>query len=259
MPVRILFYMNNKWHDFEGETLKSLCSGFTGGMTLLPLEIRGCLYNFDFLRMQQMNLYFGNWRSIAWIDVKGNYFFPKIFIDHDSSSSLSIDNIIIQDVANNKGKGDVLLEEISVNGCGGSKQNILTLTSEFPNAKKLMKNDPTFMYTIDLFFSNICKIDMQAVVTDIHELKISGSRDRACWDAFEKHIEMTEVVRGKANVVYAWYAAPTEKVASILSHGFELISNPPTMRPSLGAGIFLADLESPQHRYLHNSLKSVFG
>lgn len=78
---------------------------FHSGKTLLPLEIQGGLYNFDFLRMQQINLYFENWRSIAWtwIDVKGNHFFPKRFI----VESLSIDNIIIQDVANNKGKGEI--------------------------------------------------------------------------------------------------------------------------------------------------------
>lgn len=65
-------------------------------------------------------------------------------------------------------------------------------------------------------------------------------------------------MQGKVNIVYGWYAAPTEKVASIFSDDFELIPNYPILRPSIGAGIFLAELESPQHMYLHHQLKFPF-
>jgi len=254
LPLRIMFYMNNSWHDFKGETLESLRHGFIGGKTMLPLKIEGVMYTFDFLRMQQIHKCSGYWRSISWIDEKGNCFFPEIFFNPDLSLIPSKASAIFQDVPNQKGKRKIHPEEVFDGGSGGPKQKSLAMTSKFPNAKQLSKNDNMYKYTIDLFFSNIAKVDMHAVVTDIHEFQISGAHGRARWDAFEKQIEITEAMRGKANVVYGWYAAPTEKVASIFSHGFELVPNPPALRPSFGAGIFLAGLESPQHRYLHNSL-----
>lgn len=120
----------------------------------------------------------------------------------------------------------------------------------FPNSKLLEENSKTYMYTSNLFLSNISKVDPHAIVTNIHEFQISESDGRARWDAFDKQIEITEALRGKANVVYAWYAAPAEEVASILSCGFELLySHPLLERPTFGAGIILADLESPQYRY----------
>lgn len=104
-PSSIMITTSHAVACFWGWNSKVVMFWFHSGKTLLPLEIQGGLYNFDFLRMQQINLYFENWRSIAWtwIDVKGNHFFPKRFI----VESLSIDNIIIQDVANNKGKGEI--------------------------------------------------------------------------------------------------------------------------------------------------------
>ncbi|GAU14289.1 hypothetical protein TSUD_308490 [Trifolium subterraneum] len=117
--------------------------------------------------------------------------------------------------------------------------------SKFPNAKLLNKSDKSFAYINNLFMNNVGNIDPHATITSIHEFQISTPYGRACMDTFEKQIEITEAARGKANVVYGWYATPAEKVASTFFDGFKLLPN--TLHPTIGAAIFLADLESPQH------------
>uniref|UniRef100_A0A1S2YA82 Probable inactive poly [ADP-ribose] polymerase SRO3 n=1 Tax=Cicer arietinum TaxID=3827 RepID=A0A1S2YA82_CICAR len=242
-----MFYLNNSWNDFKGEVLDSLCRGFVSGKTILPLKIQGYFYAFDFLRMLQIHISSRNYRSIAWIDEKGKPFFPRRFFDSDFSQSKVI--VHTEDENDKKGKKKKIeFEEDAVtDGGGGTNQNEIVETSKFPNANILRKNDKTYRYANNLFMSNIMKIDPHATVTCIHEFQISGTYGRGRWNAFENLIETTKASRGKANVVYGWYAAPTEKVASIFSKGFELLQDYPLVRPSIGAGIFLADLESPQY------------
>ncbi|XP_073224355.1 inactive poly [ADP-ribose] polymerase RCD1-like [Cicer arietinum] len=253
-----MFYLNNSWNDFKGEVLDSLCRGFVSGKTILPLKIQGYFYAFDFLRMLQIHISSRNYRSIAWIDEKGKPFFPRRFFDSDFSQSKVI--VHTEDENDKKGKKKKIeFEEDAVtDGGGGTNQNEIVETSKFPNANILRKNDKTYRYANNLFMSNIMKIDPHATVTCIHEFQISGTYGRGRWNAFENLIETTKASRGKANVVYGWYAAPTEKVASIFSKGFELLQDYPLVRPSIGAGIFLADLESPQYRYLLHRLHFYF-
>ncbi|KAJ1391950.1 inactive poly [Sesbania bispinosa] len=170
-PIRIMFYHNKFWEDFQGETLESLRSGFTEGKSVLQLKIKGQGF---------LNVMVRIW---VWV--------PK-------------------DLA-------------------------WALTSKFPNTKLLGKNDKTYVYTSNLFLTRIAKVDPEAVVTNIHEIRISGSHVRACWDEFEKQIEINKTKRGRANVVYAWYATSREEVASILSHGFQLphAENVSPLRPSI--------------------------
>lgn len=275
-PTRIMFYLNKRWEDFKGEVLESLITGFSCGKPILPLlHIEGSTYAFDFQRMLQVHLGSGHCRSIAWVDQKGKPFFPVRFLDHDFSQDSPEDvpfpvqvqvHIQPQEVADEKGNGKVQHEEEEVFvgataadrvgkekiECEEEEEEILT--SRFPNAKLLRKRDKTYVYFSSLFMSNMTKFDCNAIVKAIHEFETSGVHGRAWWDAFEKQIDETEAARGKANVVYAWYAVPPDMVlvASIFTNGFELLQNPPVLRPSLGAGIFLADLESPHFRYKYN-------
>ncbi|PNX83715.1 hypothetical protein L195_g039761 [Trifolium pratense] len=253
VPMRIMFYLNNSWQDFKDEVLEALRYGFANGNAIFPLKIEGSMYVFDFLRMLQVHFNSMSHRSIAWIDENGKSFFPIKSIDHDFSKIVE-DHVVV------------------------AKQLSLAQASRFPNAKLLNKSDKTYAYINNLFMNNVVNIDPHATITSIHEFQISTPYGRACWDTFEKQIEITEAARGKANVVYGWYATTAENVASekqieiteaargktnvvygwyattaenvasIFYDGFKLLPN--TLHPTIRAGIFLADLESPQHRYV---------
>jgi len=133
--VRIMFYLNNWWHDFKDEALDSLRCGFVSGKTIVPLKIEGSMYAFDFLRMLQVHIDSKIHRSIAWIDEKGKPFFPTRFIDHDFSKIVAIDD------DNEKGNRKVQYDQELV---VVAKQKSLTPASKFPNANLLSKSNKTY-------------------------------------------------------------------------------------------------------------------
>ncbi|XP_061352990.1 probable inactive poly [ADP-ribose] polymerase SRO3 [Gastrolobium bilobum] len=238
-PYRIMFFRRNFWEDFNGEAVESMRSGFLEGKAVVPLEIEGVKYAIDFARMVQVHLGCGEQRSIAWIDNKNTPFFPKQFLHHDFSENAQ------PVITDRKGKGKMVSEEGHFSG--PLKRLRLTPTSKFPNAKLLSKNDKTYAYFSSLFLNNMAKFDNGAVITDIHEFQISEPLARARWLVLEKEIETTRRVRGDANVVFGWYAATKETVASIFSHGFSLPRISFGLPLSIRAGMCLADLESPNY------------
>ena len=257
MPSRILFYRNQNWEEFTNEVLDSLRSSFSKGKLMMLIIIEGAKYAIDFLRMVQVNLRHGNQRSIAWIDEKGKPFFPKRFLDDDLPHNVQIvEDIKVDDGKPDKGKRKMEHgEDLGVGNDGsGSKrlnldQNIsIPDPSGFPNARLLSKTCEAYTYFSDLFISSITKFDPEATVTSIHEYQTLAPLVIARWQVFKKQIDIAEATRGKANVAYAWYTATKEEVASILSHGFSLPTDASGLPPIMRAGIYLADLESPNYR-----------
>ena len=126
VPMRIMFYLDNWWHDFKDEALESLRYGFVSGKTIVPLKIEGSMYAFDFLRMLQVHIDSKIYRSIAWIDEKGKPFFPTRFTDSGFSKIVAIND------DNEKGNRKVQYDQELV---VVAKQKSLTHASKFPNAK----------------------------------------------------------------------------------------------------------------------------
>lgn len=247
VPVRIMFFKNMLWNDFKGQVLESLRYSFASGKTIVSLKIEGLNYAFDFLRMLQVHIQTNNHRSIAWVDKNGKPFFPGKFIDCDFSKiakTKDADRISKKKLdSNNDDDDDDDDNDVVIIG--------VKHASKFPNTRLLTKTEKTYLYVKSLFMNNVVNIDPNASIISIHDLHDSSPIARDRWSVFEKQVEITEAARGNANAVYGWYAAPEEKVASIFNNGFKLIRNYPEVRPSIGAGVFLAHLESPQHRYLN--------
>ncbi|CAK8568917.1 unnamed protein product [Lathyrus sativus] len=239
-----MFFKNKVWDDFKGEVLESLRNGFASGKTIVPLKIEGLKYAFDFLRMLQVHVRTKSHRSIAWFDENGKPFFPGKFIDCDFSKIAKTNDA---DRINTKKLDSDNDDEVVIVG--------VKHASKFPNTRLLSKTENTYLYINNLFMDNIGNIDPNASIISIHDLHILSPIARARWSVFEKQMEITEAARGKANVVYGWYAASEEKVVSIFSNGFKLIRNYPEVRPSIGAGIFLADLKSPQYSGMQHQVE----
>ncbi|CAL5205279.1 unnamed protein product [Lathyrus oleraceus] len=242
-----MFFKNKHWDDFKGEVLESLRQGFASGKTTMPLKIEGLKYTFDFLRMLQVHTQTKKHRSIAWFDENGKPFFPGKFVDCDFSTiakTNDADRIGKKKLDSDNEDND---DDVVIVG--------VRHASKFPNTRLLSKTEKTYLYINNLFVRNVGKVDPNASIISIHDLHIFSPIARTRWSVFEKQKEITEAARGKANVVYGWYAAPAEKVVSIFNHGFKLIRYYPELRPSIGAGIFLADLESPQYSGMQHQVE----
>lgn len=84
-PARIMYYENGSWCDFDAGVADTLRIGFSGGVAVVEAAVDGVRCLVDFYRMVQIRLDGGDQRSVAWIDVNGNCFFPKCSIDSDGA------------------------------------------------------------------------------------------------------------------------------------------------------------------------------
>lgn len=80
-PARLMQWTNGAWVELSGDALSRAKSAFLEQRPMVEVKIDGNDYIFDFFRMLQIDVGSGLQRSIAWIDVKGDCYFPKFFVD----------------------------------------------------------------------------------------------------------------------------------------------------------------------------------
>lgn len=80
-PARLMRWSDGKWDELSGDAISEAKFAFSERRPMVEVKLDGNDYIFDFFRMLQIDVGSGLQRSIAWIDVKGDCYFPKFFID----------------------------------------------------------------------------------------------------------------------------------------------------------------------------------
>lgn len=82
VPERLMEWCGGAWVELSGDALSRARSAFLDRVPMVEIEVEGNVCIFDFYRMLKVEVgSSGLQRSIAWIDFKGNCFFPKFFVD----------------------------------------------------------------------------------------------------------------------------------------------------------------------------------
>lgn len=271
-PARFMFYRDDSWIDFPSEVLESLRLSFLDGRPIVESSIGGAKYTFDFLRMLQIDLGSGSRRSIAWIDEKGKFFFPKVFVseeldkanDNGASENSGVQNIEIEIriVGSSCKRKRVehelgpIEDETEVSSSKRRDEDSLKRprltaadleTSSWPNAKLLSPGEQAYSVISNLFMAGIRKIDHGAIITAVHRCTRTGPLERARLEIFQKQIEITKAARGTSNTVYAWYGASAKDVVKILAHGFSVPSKV-SGSETYGIGIYFSPVGLPHMR-----------
>lgn len=222
-------------------------------------------------------------KSIAWIDMKGKCFFPKVFVNSSEAfvnsdgnygdqegfgnncPKIEIEVKILEDSDNldsPSGKRKRVSEEIEVEQIErekseGSSSNFRNLDakrrqiveSEMGKARwektKLLKEGQK-EYTIvkNLFLSGLRSVEPDAMITRIHQCTRTGVLDKARYEVFMKQMEIMKKARGDANMVFAWHGTSAKGVDSILAHGFGMPDQVQPPRPH-GVGVYLSPARLP--------------
>lgn len=266
LPARFMFYRDSLWVDFPTQVVETLRVDFSDRRPAMELQIDGSKYLFDLYRMLQIDLETGRQRSVAWIDVNGKCFFPKVFISEESkSSSRNFSNpkieieITIDGKSGKPGKRkreaiEMNEEENEVNSSNERVEmkaskipRVIANDSEtilWPKAKALIEGDSAYSLVRNFFLPSMKKVDPSSVVTAIHQCTRTGPLEKARLDVFLKQNEITTAARGVSNMVYAWYGASAKTLAEILAHGFgEPVHIPAS--DTHGVGVYLSPLSFP--------------
>uniref|UniRef100_A0A6M2EHY9 Uncharacterized protein n=1 Tax=Populus davidiana TaxID=266767 RepID=A0A6M2EHY9_9ROSI len=238
-PARFIYFNHDGlWIDFENEVLESLKPAFLDGKAVIEMSFRESRYLFDFTRMLQIDFDSGSQRSIAWIDVNGKCFFPKMFVREDFGDNLEeerLSNRRIEIEVNIDGNSIKRKreefrdkEEPEVTSSkkeeGGLKRQRLGMRDvgncRWLNTRVFREEEKSYSPVKNYFLSGMKKIDPDVVITAIHQCTRKDLSGEARQEVFLKQIEITKAARGVSNTVYAWYGAPAKEVESILAHGF---------------------------------------
>ncbi|GAB2228311.1 hypothetical protein Drorol1_Dr00010144 [Drosera rotundifolia] len=95
-PKRVLYREDRSWKELSEKVVGELAkSAFQARKSpVVEISVDGNEYLVDFYRMLMIDLSDGAERSVAWIDVNGKCFFPKLFVDDgDDGSDDVVDDV----------------------------------------------------------------------------------------------------------------------------------------------------------------------
>lgn len=136
-PDRVMHYVNGSWVDYPVEVVQLVKSCFAEGRPVTEVNIRGSNCLIDFYRMLEMEFCSGFEKSVAWIDVNGKCFFPRVFVNSNGTIG-NRDN-------NNENEATVYSEcpklEIEVRICENSKASGNLDLKEMDSSKRKRENE----------------------------------------------------------------------------------------------------------------------
>lgn len=273
LPQRLLFSQDGQWVDFSQEIIDLVKEDFRSKKVGIDVKSNGCHFMLDILYMIQVDLKTGAQKPIAWIDDAGNCVFPELSSschgNHECNLSEAQKDI---DVGESSVTPEIKLHlEIELNGL--SNNNKLEECMGESNYKKIkvdhegqrdncdvdMNDNNNLVAEIQksdehvspVFGTNCGTVDAETgkhmFVTGLNDIKVdiidvkkcSSSLAEARLELFEKQIEITQKLRGKANVQFAWLAAAGNSPSSMFFYG----QNGPKLG-KYGYGIHLSAIQS---------------
>lgn len=143
-PGRVMSYVNGSWVDYPMDVVELVKSCFAEGRPVTEVNIRGTTCLIDFYRMLEIDFCSGFEKSVAWIDVNGKCFFPRVFVN----STEPIGNHVSNNNNNNNNGDDeatVYREcpkiEIEVRICENSKASGNLDLKEVDSCKRARDNE----------------------------------------------------------------------------------------------------------------------
>ncbi|XP_071701463.1 inactive poly [ADP-ribose] polymerase RCD1-like [Rutidosis leptorrhynchoides] len=238
LPQRLLFSQDGQWVDFEKEIVDLVTEDFRSKRISIEVKCNGCHFILDILHMIQVDLKTGSQKPIAWIDETGHCVFPDPISgchgnheDDNGESSLTPEinlhlEIELNGLNNNRDDecvGESNVKRVKVDQEG--KRNHFDSTPVDENEKSHELASPIFetnFGTVDLettknMFIEALGRDLKVDFLDVK--KCSSGFMEARLEMFQKQVEITQKLRGSANVQYAWFAAANGAPSGVMFYG----------------------------------------
>uniref|UniRef100_A0A0C9QRJ3 TSA: Wollemia nobilis Ref_Wollemi_Transcript_12702_2744 transcribed RNA sequence n=1 Tax=Wollemia nobilis TaxID=56998 RepID=A0A0C9QRJ3_9CONI len=140
LPRRILYFWKDGWNDFPANTVALLKEAFQAEKAVTEVSIDGSSYLVDFLQMVQTDLRNGIQRSIAWIDVNEQFFFPSFSFEGSGCFNCGVsDEGKRACLGSEKAQQIELKVEIGISGTASSKsENCSEVSTTHIKSPKLL-------------------------------------------------------------------------------------------------------------------------
>ncbi|KAK9741689.1 hypothetical protein RND81_03G121900 [Saponaria officinalis] len=275
LPKRLMFYKNGKWVDHDAEVIDVVRKEFELKKSVVEMKLNGHHLIFDFVRMVQFNFGTALELPMAWIDEDGGCFFPEIYTNFGEQNVCSHNEKQIEEFSSltpQHGVQEIKLQiEIDVSGtsdtkameyCGESSHIVKRIKvdrraevedscdnmSDVRVKEDVEENQPLKLTmdelekkldveTVRVMFTEGMKMDGSVNVIGLDSNSGSMWQDRL--ELFLKQVEITNKIRGNANVCYAWLASTKEASSGIMAHGLGHFGLQ-QIKSAYGTGVHLA-------------------
>lgn len=273
VPSRFLYFENGSWYDFAHEVFNELRDGFLRGKSTLEVSIGGASYVFDFLRMVKVDSQTGKVNSIAWIDVTGKCFFPRLVLDDSirPKTGIEVGTERSSDSSSNsnsrKRKRDEQVD--SFEECTDESPDVSSSTirshtpkncnynnlagTRWENVRKIEKEDRFYKVVEKLFLTGMARSSMAPLpmeVTAVHKCMQVGPAGSLRLKAFQLLVQEMKSLRGQDCVRFGWYGANLKDLESVLGFGFGTMNNGLLGSQAHGVGVHLTSPHFPYDRYV---------
>ncbi|XP_057871471.2 probable inactive poly [ADP-ribose] polymerase SRO2 [Cryptomeria japonica] len=246
IPARVMYFCEGDWMDFPSEIAVLVKQALQDGKTAVEVTVDGVSCLLDFLYMLQIDLKSGAQRSIAWIDIDGKCFSPRI-VCHGMGelSSLSVDlRFHGADVLGVENCKVVTEDPKFVKAEQGSSARVCAANEAFEGAGdnliKLVDDDREFADVRNKFLAGLKTLATFTSVIGIYRNSHRSVSGRSRLHVFQRSVDIiTRKNGGDGNIQYAWHGTSRDGVCGIIKHGF---GQPmiPKHGAVLGKGVYLA-------------------
>ncbi|KAG1366695.1 putative Inactive poly [ADP-ribose] polymerase RCD1 [Cocos nucifera] len=244
-PSRFLFFCDDSWIDFPHQVFNILRAGFVAGKAILEVTVDDGSYIFDFQRMTQIDVGTGTSNSIAWIDVNGQCFFPRVAVEKQRNTITIAKCFSVAPPALKRKRDEFeTIEEHSDESPEPS--NVAGFDRpRWTGVEVLGDGDRYYKVVEKLFLDGMRKFAPDTVITSIHKCLHSSPSGNSRLKAFQIQMQMTKDNRGDDNVKFGWHGTSARDVAAVISHGFGQPDNSILGSDACGVGIHLSPPHSP--------------
>ncbi|XP_071726431.1 inactive poly [ADP-ribose] polymerase RCD1-like isoform X2 [Rutidosis leptorrhynchoides] len=258
LPQRLLVSQDGQWVDFGQEIIDLVKEDFRSKRTAIEVKCNGSHFIIHILHMIQIDLKTGSQKPIAWIDDTGNCVFPEIvsncYGNHEDldfgESSLTPEinlhlEIDLNGLNNNRDEecvGESNVKRVKVDQEG--QKNKFDTNPVDKNEESIELASPIFQ-SVDVetarnMFVEALGHDLKVDFLDVKKCTTSFLDARL--ELFQKQVEITQKLRGNANVQYAWFAAAGNGPSGVMFFG----PNGPKLG-KYGYGVHLAAVQSARN------------
>ncbi|XP_057871441.2 probable inactive poly [ADP-ribose] polymerase SRO1 [Cryptomeria japonica] len=252
IPARVMYFDQGDWMEFRSEIAVLFKQVFREGKIVVEVAIDGLPCLVDFLHMLLINLNSGAQRSIAWIDIDGKCFFPRILYDPKSDRHCTSNNGFEPENCKVVRDGDpksvqAELGSIDYDSCdseGPTSARVCIANEAFEGAGdnliKLGEDEQEFADVRNKFLAGLRMLatftSIIGIYRNLHGSVVGQSR----LNAFQGHIDnITRKNGGDANVQCAWHGTSRDGICGIIKNGF-VQPVTPKHGAVYGNGVYLA-------------------
>ncbi|OEL18060.1 putative inactive poly [ADP-ribose] polymerase SRO3 [Dichanthelium oligosanthes] len=240
-PARFLCFQDGGWADVAGEAVGTLRRAFQDRRAMAEAACGGRAYLFDFLRMARIDAATGEEAALAWIDDRGDCFFPPPGCGGRKRGRYGGDAPAEDEAESSSGVDE------RCSGSRGAEEDAAAAKRRKPSGAwgsapaRLEENDRHYQVVSKLFHS-YGMATRGAAITAVRKIP-RGARTRA----FQRQGQLLAAARGAGagTTKFAWYGASAEDVATVVERGFARNNAPRLGARKHGDGLHLSPPQSP--------------